>query len=67
MSEEACSILLPGFAQEPRKRHIRRLLLPFQIKATLLGFDLVFSLSGPMPTWARIAALFTRQPAMVVL
>ena len=39
-SEEARSVLFPRFAEEPRKLHIRRLLLPFQIKTASLGFDL---------------------------
>ena len=38
-SEEACAIPFPGFAKQPRKLHIRSLLLPFPIEPTSLGFD----------------------------
>ena len=41
-SEEARCISLPRFPKEPRKLHIRSLLLPFQIRPASLGSDLVY-------------------------
>ena len=45
-SEEACAIPFPRFAQEPRKLHIRSLLLPFQTGPTSLGSADSITLTG---------------------
>ena len=40
VSDEACSVPLPRFPQEPGKLHIRSLRLPFQLRPASLGSEL---------------------------